>query len=382
MQFARSLFQGLVFFTLLMYLLIISIPGELEIISRPSGRRAAKIHYNWSESHYYHFSDIPETLYHSPSSLTLFNRNIRILSTVYWWKTVKNSYCPNLRCEQSHFYPDVIIHECKYLPSTERDPTKLYINICHEPWGLYNEHIREDIPKNIFSAFYRMDSDIPLTMNEIQKGKTIKQMMKEYMEEIDMSSKNSYTEPFGYGKAPICYVSSNCKTPAGRNEYVQELTKYIPVDSYGGCLKNRNNPPWPTDTNWEIDIKKQYKFCIAMSSAIVEDYISEKYFRAIEAGCVPIVNGPRRMYEKVMPGFNSTIFVEEFKDEMELAKYLHHLDQNEAEYLKYFAWRKSGLLGSWMKTWQLSSSTWSCRMCDFVTEKFSDLLSTPRKQLP
>jgi hypothetical protein len=35
---------------------------------------------------------------------------------------------------------------------------------------------------------------------------------------------------------------SNCKAPSGRHHYIQELMKYIPVDSYGKCLHNKDVP--------------------------------------------------------------------------------------------------------------------------------------------
>jgi hypothetical protein len=37
-------------------------------------------------------------------------------------------------------------------------------------------------------------------------------------------------------------VISNCKDFAGRKEYLEELMKYINIDSYGTCLHNKVSP--------------------------------------------------------------------------------------------------------------------------------------------
>jgi hypothetical protein len=36
------------------------------------------------------------------------------------------------------------------------------------------------------------------------------------------------------------YVQSNCWTESGREVFVEELMKYLQVDSYGQCLHNRD----------------------------------------------------------------------------------------------------------------------------------------------
>ena len=42
-------------------------------------------------------------------------------------------------------------------------------------------------------------------------------------------------------KATIAYVASNCGAANNRDQYVLELMKYLPVDSYGRCVHNKVN---------------------------------------------------------------------------------------------------------------------------------------------
>ena len=40
----------------------------------------------------------------------------------------------------------------------------------------------------------------------------------------------------------VAYIQSNCDNPSGREAFVKELMKHISVDSYGGCLQNKEFP--------------------------------------------------------------------------------------------------------------------------------------------
>ena len=69
--------------------------------------------------------------------------------------------------------------------------------------------------------------------------------------------------------------------------------------------------------------------------------------------------GARKMdYLNVAPP-NSYIHVEDFKDEEELATFLHHLDKNNTAYNEYFKWKDKG---SFMNT-----KFW-CRLCSMLQD--------------
>ena len=40
-------------------------------------------------------------------------------------------------------------------------------------------------------------------------------------------------------QVPIMWVANNCESNTGRERYLQELMKYIPVDSFGKCLHTK-----------------------------------------------------------------------------------------------------------------------------------------------
>ena len=66
--------------------------------------------------------------------------------------------------------------------------------------------------------------------------------------------------------------------------------------------------------------------------------MTEKLYRALDAGVVPIVYGGADYSQYAPP--QSYINVADFKSPRDLADYLRFLDSNEAMYLKYFEWKK------------------------------------------
>ena len=60
-------------------------------------------------------------------------------------------------------------------------------------------------------------------------------------------------------------IGRNCNAPSARQLYIQELMKYIPVDSYGKCLHNKDVPEgFPgrynsSDLSYLSDLIKDYK---------------------------------------------------------------------------------------------------------------------------
>lgn len=68
--------------------------------------------------------------------------------------------------------------------------------------------------------------------------------------------------------------------------------KYIPIHSVGSCVHNHDLPrEYDTDRNL-INFVRKYKFYLAMENSNCKDYVTEKLYRTMTAGVVPIVDGP------------------------------------------------------------------------------------------
>ena len=146
----------------------------------------------------------------------------------------------------------------------------------------------------------------------------------------------------------VMYLHSDCDPPSDRDSYVSELMKYVKVDSYGKCLHNKDlpehlrNPVTSMDSDELVDIIAQYKFTLAMENAICDDYITEKFWRPLYAGSVPIVKGSPTVTDWA-PSEHSVILIDNYKSPKELADYLLYLDKNDDEYEKYLMYKHYGV---------------------------------------
>lgn len=142
-------------------------------------------------------------------------------------------------------------------------------------------------------------------------------------------------------KKNIAWFVSKCVTLGGRENFFRQLFDFYPlIDIYGECGNGFGCFPWKGP---ECDkILGDYKFYISAENSLCADYVTEKFYRALEAGVVPIVYGGAD-YSAYAPPY-SYIHVGDFISPKYLADYLTLLDSNPRLYEKYFDWKKDWLV--------------------------------------
>lgn len=65
--------------------------------------------------------------------------------------------------------------------------------------------------------------------------------------------------------------------------------------------------------------------------AFCDDYMTEKLFRPLNVGSVPVYRGSR-LAREFMPDDHSIIMTEDFDSPESLARFLHKLNENDEEY--------------------------------------------------
>ena len=70
---------------------------------------------------------------------------------------------------------------------------------------------------------------------------------------------------------------------------------------------------------------------ILFITGFCDDYMTEKLFRPLHVGSVPIYRGSR-LAREFMPDNHSLIMTEDFASPKELAEFIHTLNENDAEY--------------------------------------------------
>lgn len=165
---------------------------------------------------------------------------------------------------------------------------------------------------------------------------------------------------------------SNCV--GERMELLKDLQSFLPpgtMDIMGKCgLK----PPCPTRNESDAchqELFKQYKFFAAFENKRIEGYITEKLFRGLLEGMVPLAVGGRTKadYEALGVPPDAFVHVDDFRNTKDLADYLVNLD--DVAYLKFFSWRKYLRVATTMETRKYSY----CRVC-------KELYKDERDQIP
>ncbi|EZA56575.1 hypothetical protein DMN91_003208 [Ooceraea biroi] len=143
--------------------------------------------------------------------------------------------------------------------------------------------------------------------------------------------------------APVLYIQSDCDTASDRDRYILELMKHIRIDSYGACLNNarlderlRNNYLDILNGHEFLSFVSKYKFTIAFENAICDDYVTEKLWRPLIVGSVPIYYGSPS-FKDWLPNNKSAVSILDFASPLELASFLHKLSKNDSAYEEYLS---------------------------------------------
>ena len=88
-------------------------------------------------------------------------------------------------------------------------------------------------------------------------------------------------------------------------------------------------------------IEKDYYFYLSFENSICKDYVTEKFFNAMEKNIVQVVLGGTDYHNSAGAPIHSHInALEDFKNPKDLASYLNTLIQHPEKYAEYFWWKQ------------------------------------------
>ncbi|CAH1795240.1 unnamed protein product [Owenia fusiformis] len=233
------------------------------------------------------------------------------------------------------------------------------------------------------TATFRRESDFPLTSQNIYSL--------DYLTEkqpVPTDIKNALKAKDDL--APIVYIASHCDISSDRDRYVLELMNHIDVDSIGSCIHNKDIPlQWrdPVES-MEADLFLKhiasYKFHLAFENAICDDYMTEKLYRSLHVGSVPIYRGSQ-LAKDYMPNNHSIIMADDFASPKDLAEFIKKLDSDDAAYETYLEYKTKGITNQYMKNdvknrkWEKFGaneksmfSSFECHVCDKLVERMAE----------
>lgn len=166
---------------------------------------------------------------------------------------------------------------------------------------------------------YKLDADVRFTYLNYEYGRMLRRAPKPKEGLID------------------AFISSNFNH-SGRVEYLKELMSYLDVHSYGKLF---NNSIMENDEGVQSKgrVMAKYKFTIAFENAVVQDYVTEKFYHPLIVGSVPIYLGAPNI-DTFAPGDHCYIDVRNYSSVRELADYLLELDHDDHLYQAYFQWKE------------------------------------------
>ncbi len=178
-----------------------------------------------------------------------------------------------------------------------------------------------------FTSSYRLDSDFPFTyIPRSLEFLTYRQLGK-----FPIPTKEKK-------KGSVFWLAGNCDSTSGRENYVADLSRYIQIDSYGGCNRNMNYNINEHSYEEVLRLMSQYKFNLVLENSLCKDWITERYWRTLELGIVPIVRGPLNL-QRFMPTNHSVIDALDMHP-MELAQLIEEIDSNDTLYEQYLDFHK------------------------------------------
>jgi len=181
--------------------------------------------------------------------------------------------------------------------------------------------------------------------------------------------------------APVMMMISNCNDRSGRREYIEELMKYIKIDSYGTCLHNKDDPGYiaafrPGFYKYKNDLMSKYHFGIAFENSVAPGYITEKVWDVLSVGTIPLYFGAPDILD-VLPDPNSIINVKDFNGPKDLADYLHKVLKNPELYNKHKLWYTRPLSASFKELQNLPVRSYPEVLCE-ATYKWPNLTDIRR----
>ncbi|CAF1277758.1 unnamed protein product [Adineta steineri] len=153
----------------------------------------------------------------------------------------------------------------------------------------------------------------------------------------DFTIENHILTNYRYRSKHALWFVSNCE-PKARLNYYERLKNYFPINAFGSCINNAENKCNKND-RCEFEQSRLALFYLAFESQTCTDYITEKFWRALHYGMIPIVFGPNKQsYLDLDIPPSAFIHVDDFKSAKQLGEYLHKVANDYFLYREYFQW--------------------------------------------
>jgi len=138
----------------------------------------------------------------------------------------------------------------------------------------------------------------------------------------------------------VCALISNGDSRSGREARVIALERELPVHHYGRWRPTHRREDFGRET--KLALLGRYRFNLAYENCIDRDYVTEKWFDCLLAGCVPVYLGAPNIAD-FAPAPDSFVDASQFPDAASLAARLRELAASPEDYAALFEWKQRPL---------------------------------------
>lgn len=249
--------------------------------------------------------------------------------------------CDNRRLAQAdaiifHAY-DIEFHQAHVPNRSETKPNSIWILWSDEPPSIINYTLFQSYQFN-WTMSYKLNSEVSIGTYGLFQQRELTWSVPDYNRWIQ--------EQFNRRQNGALWFVSNCAAKE-RLKYYNDLRKEssTTVEGYGRCVDYYPAHWCSPGTQCELDYMSKYKFFLSFESTTCRDYITEKFYKALHHGLIPVVYGPDSDYYNNLAPPNSFIHINEHHANMtKLAKYLQAVHSNFELFSMYHQWRKKYMI--------------------------------------
>lgn len=199
---------------------------------------------------------------------------------------------------------------------------------------------------------YRMDSDVPVSYlfeNDTRVPTA------EFLRPVPTKSPD---------RVAAVLISSRIDG-SRRLSYLKELMRHLDLHSYGKVLNNRAMPGPDRGPASKLALLSGYRFNLAFENSSCTDYVTEKLYDPLRAGCVPVYLGAPNV-SSFVPGERCFIDARDYESPQALAGHLRRLADDDEAYAAHFAWKARPLLPGFLRLAAGCSEPLGARLCKWL----------------
>ncbi|XP_058480778.1 4-galactosyl-N-acetylglucosaminide 3-alpha-L-fucosyltransferase 9-like [Solea solea] len=234
---------------------------------------------------------------------------------------------------------------------------------------IHHKNIGDNLPKDPrpwFQKWVWFNMESPTNTQQVPHIDELFNLTCSYRQDSNIPVPYGHLEPRASGEETfqvtpkdklVCWIVSHWNERFRRVEFYNELKKHVNITVYGKAFRK------PVNGEQYNHIVSSCKFYLSFENSVHKDYITEKLYRPLMLGTIPVTLGPTRQnYEDHVPG-DSFIHVDDFPTAKQLADRLLYLHRNDTEYMKYFEWTKKYKVKR-----AVFGTTHACKTCSYLQQ--------------